>query len=172
DPSIVISCFPPSSASTLRTGDRFQWLSPDNSPGASARPLTQATEDTLGCSESRRCDGFQFEDRSIGHVGGRVDQPIRPLVDVTNPLAEFCEHRFAAHFQSLAVELNARELHAGERSGDKVPPPLWELVARVEDHARNGDGRFVVRDRLHHPILRGRRLYVRWRQTRFLAFRI
>src|SRR5438309_1289966 len=117
-------------------------------------------------------DRFEFQHRAVRHVGGQVDESSWALAHVTDPLVQFGEHRLAPRFETLAIELDARELGADERTGDEVALPQRELVARVEDDAGNGDGRLVVRDRLYHAFHECRRLNRRRRQPRLLAVRI
>ena len=92
------------------------------------------------------------------HVGGHIQEPVGSLLDVSNSLTELGKQHLATALQVLRVEYDPGQLPAGEPSREQVARPLGKLVTGVEGHARDGDGRLVVRERFFHARRGGWRL--------------
>ena len=83
-------------------------------------------------------------------VRRHVQQAIRSLLHVADPLVELGQQRDVTHRQSPLVEDDALQLGGGHPADEQAPLPRRKRVARIEGHAAGRDDGVPVEQRLLH----------------------
>src|SRR5262245_60300866 len=102
---------------------------------------------------------FDAHQRGIVFFGQQIYVTVGPLAHVANALAELSQQRLATQLFPLVVELDAlqltrpRHLALPQTADEQVALPSGELVAGIEGHAGERDGRNPHHDRLFDAFL-------------------
>src|SRR2546428_12454395 len=92
--------------------------------------------------------GLDPQQSSRGLVRQEIQEPIWTLPHFANPLLQLQEERLSPGGQAPLIHHDHLKLLADECAHEDVALPLWESVARVNRHAREGDGRRPEQPRL------------------------
>src|SRR6187399_747601 len=102
---------------------------------------------------------FDAEDRTFLFVRQHIQEAVRPLPHVADALPQVGQQRLAPQLLHLLVEQDpfdvagAWDLARAQRADEDIALPLGQLVAGVEGHARHGNGRRPVDERILDAVL-------------------